>query len=72
MNLTLDAIFAFFEHRIAELRLSGGVTELRETQLAAKALMDAAQSVGDQNAAHRFRVLAAAAANVRGSFSDDD
>ncbi len=61
--LTTEQIREYLTHRIAEEFLHGSRMELRHIQMTAGYLKAAAESVGDKDAAHHFRVLAAEAAN---------
>lgn len=70
--LTTDQIFEFIERVIAEDRLSGNRTGLKNTQIAAGFLMAAANYAGDKDSARRFRILAAEAANKNEELSGED
>jgi len=61
--LTSDQILEFLEQVIAEDRAAGNRAGLKNAQTAAGFLMAAANYAGDKEAALRFRVLAAEAAN---------
>jgi hypothetical protein len=70
--LTTENILDFMERVIAEDRLSGNRAGLRNTQIAAGFLMAAANYAGDKDAAHKFRVLAAEAANKNEELGGED
>lgn len=70
--MTVDDIFAYAEHVIAQDRLSGNRAGLRNTQLALGFLMAAAKHAGDEQTAFRFRVLAAEAANKNEELARED
>lgn len=70
--LTVAAIFEYLEHTIAECQLSGNRVGLQRAQTAAGVLMAAAEFARDPAAAHRFRVLAAHAANKLEELDDDE
>src|SRR5438067_11950522 len=61
--LTTEQILEYIERVIAEDRLSGNRAGLRNTQLAAGFLMNAARAAGDNETARKFQLLAAQAAN---------
>jgi hypothetical protein len=61
--LTVDQTIEYFERAIAEYTLAGNTTELRHLQTAAGVMMKAAEANGHADAARRFRVVAAHAAN---------
>jgi len=70
--LTTDQIVDFMERVIAEDRLSGNRAGLKNTQTAAGFLMAAANYAGDKDAALKFRVLAAEAANKNEELGGED
>ena len=69
--LTTEKIFEYLERVIAEDTLSGNRTGLKNSQTAAGFLMAAANYAGDKDAAYRFRVLAAKAANKNEDLGGD-
>lgn len=70
--LTVEDIIAYLQKSIAEDHLAGDKVGLRRTQMAAGALMAAAEVNHDKDMALRFRQLAAEAANRQEDLSDDD
>ena len=68
--LTIQQIVDSLRQAIATQREAGDVTALRETQLAAGVLMNAAKWAGDKETAHTFQVLAAEAANAQEEIED--
>ncbi|RMD82442.1 MAG: hypothetical protein D6823_01195 [Chloroflexi bacterium] len=70
--LTIDAIAQYCEQEIARLQLAGDREELRRLQLAIGVIMKAAEQVHDREAAMRFRVLAARAANAQELIAGED
>lgn len=70
--LTAEKIIEFVERVIAEDRLAGNRAGLKNTQTAAAFLMAAANYAGDKEAAFKFRVLAAEAANKNEELGGED
>jgi hypothetical protein len=70
--LTIEKIIEFMERVIAEDRLSGNRGGLKNTQTAAGFLMAAANYADDRDAAFKFRVLAAEAANKNEELGGED
>ena len=69
--LTTEKIVEFLQRVIAEDRLSGNRAGLKNAQTAAGFLMAAANYAGDKDAAFKFRVLAAEAANKAEEVGDE-
>ncbi|MEF3275884.1 MAG: hypothetical protein K6356_16065 [Chloroflexus sp.] len=70
--LTVDQIAQYCEQELARLQLAGDREELRRLQLALGVLMRAAEQAHDRDAAMRFRVLAARAANAQEIIAGED
>lgn len=69
--LTVEQIMDSLRQAVATQRAAGDVTALRETQIAAGVLMNAAKWAGDKATAHTFQVLAAEAANAQEEVSGE-
>lgn len=63
--LTVEQIMDSLREAIATQRDAGDVHALRETQIAAGVLMNAAKWASDKETAHTFQVIAAEAANAQ-------
>lgn len=63
--LTPDQIMEYLRQTIATQRHAGDVHALRETQLIAGVLMEAAKAARDKQTAFQFQVIAAEAANAQ-------
>jgi len=61
--ITVEQIKEYLTSTIAEDFLRADKLGLKRTQTAAGVLMAAAESLGDKEAAHQFRLIAAQAAN---------
>jgi hypothetical protein len=69
--LTVEQIMDSLRQAIADQRQAGDINALRETQLAAGVLMNAAKWAGDKETARTFQVLAAQAANAQEELSGE-
>jgi hypothetical protein len=62
-KVTTDQIYDYLEQIVAEDKLSGDVTSMRQVQWVCTLLMRAANANGDAATAQRFMFLASRAAN---------
>lgn len=68
---TIETLVEYLERVIAEDTLANNKARLKNHQISAGFLLEAARASGDKNLATRFQVLAAKAANAReGKFED--
>lgn len=70
--VTTDQILEYLERVIAEHRLAGDRTGLKNAQTAAGFLMAAAKNARDDATARKFQILAAQAANKSEELSGDE
>jgi hypothetical protein len=63
--LTAEQIFDYLERVIAEDRLSGNRSGLKNAQVATSFLVAAAKNAHDDESARKFQILGAQAANNR-------
>lgn len=68
--VTVEQIMDSLRQAIASQREASDVAGLRETQIAAGVLMNAATWVHDKETAHTFQVIAAEAANAQEDIED--
>lgn len=69
--LTLEQVADYLTNTIAEDFLRADKLGLRRTQTTAGVLMAAGQALGDQETAHKFRLIAAQAANKQEELDEE-